>query len=186
MGDFFSLDNLQTYGYWIVFVGSVFEGELILLSASAAAALGYLNIYKVFSVAFLTTIAVDQILFFLGYKLGSDWLIVKFPKLSNARNKAILFLHKIDTFFILVFRFIYGIRTISPLIIGSAHIKPIKFIFLNIVSGFIWAFLGCWVGYTISDLIMDGTLPLTKTLLCITAGLALITVLFWKIIKKKM
>ena len=46
------LSNLQEWGYWVVFIGSIFEGELILLSSSAAAALGYLDIHKIFIIAF--------------------------------------------------------------------------------------------------------------------------------------
>ena len=68
------LSNLQEWGYWVVFIGSIFEGELILLSSSAAAALGYLDIYKIFLIAFCTTVIVDQTLFFIGYKIQRKWV----------------------------------------------------------------------------------------------------------------
>ena len=180
------LSNLQEWGYWVVFIGSIFEGELILLSSSAAAALGYLDIYKIFIIAFCTTVIVDNILFFIGHRLGIDWLIKKFPKLEPAKNKAFKFLNKMDIFFIFMFRFIYGIRTISPLIIGSAHIKPIRFLVCNLISGFIWAALGCFIGYSISGLIMSDNFSTTPTIIIITVAFVLIALVAWFIVRKKM
>ena len=180
------LSNLQEWGYWVVFIGSIFEGELILLSSSAAAALGYLDIYKIFIIAFCTTVLVDQTLFFIGYKLGIDWIIKKFPKLEPAKNKAFKFLNKMDIFFIFMFRFIYGIRTISPLIIGSAHIKPIRFIICNFFSGFLWAALGCFMGYSISGLIVSDNFSSTPTIITITCIFILILVIAWFFVRKKL
>lgn len=180
------LSNLQEWGYWVVFIGSIFEGELILLSSSAAAALGYLDIYKIFIIAFCTTVIVDQTLFFIGYKLGIDWIIKRFPKLEPAKNKAFKFLNKMDIFFIFMFRFIYGIRTISPLIIGSAHIKPIRFIICNFFSGCLWASLGCFMGYSISGLIASDNFSTTPTIITITCIFILILVVAWFFIRKKL
>lgn len=180
------LSNLQEWGYWVVFIGSIFEGELILLSSSAAAALGYLDIYKIFIVAFCTTVIVDNILFFIGRKLGINWLINKFPKLEPAKNKAFKFLNKMDIFFIFTFRFIYGIRTISPLIIGSAHVKPIRFIICNLFSGFLWASLGCFIGYSISGIIMSDKFSTTPTIIIVTLAFILIILIFWFFIRKKL
>ena len=180
------LSNLQEWGYWVVFIGSIFEGELILLSSSAAAALGYLDIHKIFIIAFCTTVMVDQVLFFIGHKLGVDWIIKRFPKLEPAKNKAFKFLNKMDMFFIFMFRFIYGIRTISPLIIGSAHIKPIRFIICNFFSGLLWASLGCFIGYSVSGLIVSGDFSATPTIIGITVGFIVILLISWFFVRKKL
>ena len=68
-------DLVKNWGYIAVVIGSLFEGEVILITASALSALGYLDIYKVFVIALCTTVFADQFLFFLGYKLGTDWII---------------------------------------------------------------------------------------------------------------
>ena len=180
------LSNLQEWGYWVVFIGSIFEGELILLSSSAAAALGYLDIYKIFIIAFCTTVLVDNILFFIGHKLGIDWLIKRFHKLEPAKNKAFKFLNKMDIFFIFMFRFIYGIRTISPLIIGSAHVKPIRFIICNIFSGFLWAALGCFIGYSISGLVTSDNFSTTPAIIITTLVFVLTLIVAWIFIRKKL
>ena len=166
--------SLNDWGYWLVFFGSMVEGEVILLSASAASALGYMDIHKVFAIAFCTTVCADQGLFFLGRQIGTDWLIRRVPKLEKARTKAFNLLHKMDILFIFSFRFIYGIRTISPLIIGSAKVKPIRFIICNIISGLTWAGLSCWLGYSIADTIADGEFNYKDLVLWITVTLVTI------------
>ena len=65
-------DFVKNWGYIAVIIGSLFEGEVILITASALSALGYLDIYTVFILALCTTVFADQLLFFLGYKLGTD------------------------------------------------------------------------------------------------------------------
>ncbi|MDR1034346.1 MAG: VTT domain-containing protein [Holosporales bacterium] len=164
---------VKEWGYLAVFLGSIFEGEVILLTASAFAAGGYLSIYKIFIIAFTTTVLVDQGLFFLGYKAGINWLILRFPKLQVARDKVFSLLNKMDIFFIFAFRFIYGIRTISPIIIGAAKIYPPRFIGYNILSGFCWAFIGCFIGYVVADFFTDGKFDTMPAVLAISGIIAL-------------
>jgi membrane protein DedA with SNARE-associated domain len=178
---------MKQWGYLAVFLGSLVEGETVIITASALAACGYMSIYKIFTVAFFTTVFADQILFFVGYKIGTNWLINKFPKLERAKNKVFSLLNKMDIFFIFAFRFIYGIRTISPVIIGSAKIKPPRFMLFNILSGFVWAFVSCFLGYTIADVVIDGkfdTVPAVIAISTILVILGLGGALFLKIREK--
>ncbi|MDR1391244.1 MAG: DedA family protein [Holosporales bacterium] len=167
-------DFVKEWGYIAVLIGSIFEGEIVLITASASATLGYLSIYKIFLVAFLTTVVTDQVLFLIGYKFGTDWAVNRFPKVKNIRNRIFAMLHKMDVLFILAFRFIYGIRTISPLIIGSARVRPVRFVFFNILSGFCWAFVCCFLGYVIADVVIDGKFDTVPAVLAISG---IITVL---------
>jgi membrane protein DedA with SNARE-associated domain len=165
---------VKDWGYLAVFLGSIVEGEVILLTASAFAAGGYLSIYKIFAIAFTTTVLVDQALFFVGYKTGTDWLTRRFPKLQIAKERVFSLLSKMDIFFIFAFRFIYGIRTISPVIIGAARINPPRFIGYNILSGFCWAFLGCFIGYVVTDIFTDGTFDTIPAILAISGTVAVL------------
>ena len=187
MSNFVSiLHNLDQWGYWLVCFGALFEGEVILLSASAAAALGYLDIYKVFIVAFFTTVVTDQMLFLLGKKMGSDWLIKRFPKLEKPRDTVLKMLSKMDVFFIFAFRFIYGIRTVSPIILGSAKIPFHKFSFWNVLSGLCWASLGCWLGYSVAELIEAGNFHPGIIFVCITVGFVLLSFIIGFLVHKKL
>jgi membrane protein DedA with SNARE-associated domain len=158
---------VREWGYWAVFVGAIFEGELVLITASAFAACGYLDIVKVFSVAFLTTVTVDQFLFWIGYKVGTDWIVRRVPKIEKVRERVFSLLHRMDILFIFAFRFIYGIRTISPIIIGSAKVRPPRFVIFNILSGLCWASVGCFLGYVVGDLVVDGQFDSVPTIIAV-------------------
>ncbi|MDR2075055.1 MAG: DedA family protein [Holosporales bacterium] len=168
-------DFIKEWGYIAVFLGSAVEGETVILTASALAAFGYLSIYKVCAIAFVTTVVVDQILFWIGYKAGTDWIIRRFPKFSKARAKVYTLLHKMDILFIFSFRFIYGIRILSPIVIGSAKVNPSRFSLYNTLSGLTWAIVSSFVGYIIADLVMDGKFDTMPTVLAITILIIIIS-----------
>ncbi|MDR1907336.1 MAG: VTT domain-containing protein [Holosporales bacterium] len=144
--------------YTIVFLGALIEGELIILSASALAAAGYLSIAKVSSIAFFTTLFIDQVLFYVGhymYKHPGRPLSERYPRLYQRSKRAVLYLKKYDTLFILSFRFVYGIRAISPVVIGLCGSTPKRFVPLNFVSALVWTAISCGAGYCFGDFFFD-------------------------------
>jgi membrane protein DedA with SNARE-associated domain len=134
------------------------EGETIILSASALAAAGYLSIVKIGAIAFFSTVFIDQVLFYVGhymYKHPGRPISERFPKLYQKSKRVVLLLKKYDTWFILSFRFIYGIRAISPVVIGLCGSLPRRFIPLNIASALIWMVISCSAGYCLGDFFFD-------------------------------
>lgn len=141
---------LETYGYWAIFLGAMVEGESIILTASALAALGHLDIGYVGLFTFLGTLLADQFIYFLGVLYGPRMLSAlckKWPKIKNAIDTGLAFLKKNETIYILSFRFIYGIRIISPFIIGAQGISFQRFALLNVLSAFVWTGVSCGVGF---------------------------------------
>ncbi|HLD95461.1 MAG TPA: DedA family protein [Alphaproteobacteria bacterium] len=149
------IEFIQNWGYLAVFIGSLVEGESVILTASALAKLGYLNIYKIMIIAFLGTLFADQALYFVGRYYGPS-IFERFPKYKPASQKAFKLLHRLDAWFILSFRFIWGIRTISPIVIGASGLSPKRFIPLNFIAALIWTIISCtggyMLGYTIDNL----------------------------------
>ena len=146
------LSLIKEWGYIIVLFGSMIEGESIILAACVAAYFGYLSMPKIVIISFLGTLFADQGLYFVGRKYGQA-MLDKFPKLKPAASRAFILLHKWDLWFILTFRFIYGIRTISPIIIGSSGITPRRFIPLNFFAAVIWTALSCSLGYMLGGIL---------------------------------
>ncbi|MDR0695670.1 MAG: DedA family protein [Holosporales bacterium] len=185
----FSIEGfVRDWGYLAVLIGSIFEGEVILITASAYAACEILSITKVFTVALATTIVVDQVLYWVGYTVGTDWIIKKIPRLEESRKRVFTLLKKMDILFIFAFRFIYGIRTVSPIIIGAARVRPIKFMIFNIFSGICWASVSCFVGYTMADVVIDGKIDIRLVPLFVLLTLAVLyipCVIVWKKHKRK-
>lgn len=142
------LQFIEKWGYIGLFFGSLIEGESIVLAISSMAYFGKFYLPKVMLIAFLGTVLADQISFYIGKFVGHKMLI-KYPKLEKRSRKIFRLLEKYDVPFILGFRFIYGIRIISPFFIGLSHISIFKFTFLNILSGIVWSVLSCLLGYYI-------------------------------------
>jgi membrane protein DedA with SNARE-associated domain len=59
---------------------------------------------------------------------------------------------------ILLFRFVYGIRSITPLLIGVSGVSPLKFSLLNAVGALTWAMTLTSLGYVFgqaAELLLD-------------------------------
>lgn len=141
------------WGYVAVFLGSLVEGESVILVAGFLAHEGYLSLPKVIFVAFIATLFADQALYHVGKHYGNH-IIDRFPSLRPRADKAFYFLKKYDAIFILSFRFIYGIRIISPVIIGASGVPVLRFTLLNLAAAVIWSVGSCLVAYYFAHLIM--------------------------------
>ncbi|MES2608290.1 MAG: DedA family protein [Pseudomonadota bacterium] len=145
---------VEEWGYLAVFLGSLVEGESVILTASAMARLGHLSIVKVGVIAFMGTLIADQVLYFVGWYYG-DAIFERFPSLKKKSARTFELLHKYDAAFIIACRFIYGIRVTSSIIIGAAGVKPWRFIPLNFLSAAIWAAVSCTAGYLLGHVVLE-------------------------------
>jgi membrane protein DedA with SNARE-associated domain len=134
------------YGYIIILLGTFFEGETVLVLAGFLAHRGYLAFTLVVLCAFAGTFAGDQLYFFIGRKKGMAYLdIHQTWKVKSRRILKLMRQHQ--TLVILLFRFIYGFRTITPFLIGASGISPWRFIVLNTMGGLTWALVIASLGY---------------------------------------
>jgi membrane protein DedA with SNARE-associated domain len=155
------IEFIKEWGYYAVFLGSLVEGESVILVACFMAHLGYLSLSKIMIIAFCGTLFADQTLYYVGRYYGQA-LIQRFHRLHAPANRAFKLLHKWDTWFILSNRFIWGIRTISPIVIGSSGITPQRYTPLNVFAAVVWTVLSCTGGYMLSGVIEDIGLQVIK------------------------
>lgn len=137
---------IEHYGYWAILIGAIFEGEAILLLGGFAAYGGYLALPWVIVIAFCGTLFADQAYFFLGRRHSHRILSFRPSWKSHAKRAEALF-QRFRTPLILVFRFLYGIRTIVVFVIGMSPISCKKFAILNALGAMIWALLVGTGGY---------------------------------------
>jgi membrane protein DedA with SNARE-associated domain len=174
---------VQSYGYYAVFLFACIEGEVAVLTAGFLCRRGLMSLEKVMLFAFLGTLFTEQGLFFIGRIFGTK-LLERFPSLSSKATKAIEFLHKYDAAFIFGSRFIYGIRNISPIIIGVARISPRKFSLLNVPAALIWSVLVAGAGYVFADVLESTKGPILCIQLMALAVLVTALWYFWHNKKK--
>lgn len=51
------------------------------------------------------------------------------------------------TWFVLAFRFMYGFRTITPIMLGANHYPTRRFVVLNTLSGVVWSVVFSLAGW---------------------------------------
>jgi membrane protein DedA with SNARE-associated domain len=137
------------HGIWfypIVFIFTFLEGETIVLFAAFAAAQGLLNPLLLVAASGLGSFAGDQCVFWVGRRFGLR-LLDRFPRCRDGVARALHFLERYDTGFILSFRFIYGVRNFSSVALGLSAVRWQRFLWLNFAAAALWAACFVAVGY---------------------------------------
>lgn len=142
---------VSEYGYLALFIGTYLEGETILVIAGFLAFSGHLELPWVMFWAFLGTFAGDQTFFYLGRWKGIAFL-EKRPLWHSKTDRVFELLHKHQIPVILGFRFLYGVRNVTPFVIGASRIHPLKFFGLNFLGAAIWAITVGYLGYKFGDM----------------------------------
>lgn len=137
---------LHSYGYAALVIGAFMEGETIVLLAGVLAHQGYLSPVPAALCAFGGSLASDQLMFYLGRMKGNA-ILHRFPRLEKKAPKVRTFLARHETSLILGFRFIYGIRNITPILMGMSTVNQWKFLILNVFSAALWAASFITAGY---------------------------------------
>jgi membrane protein DedA with SNARE-associated domain len=154
-----SLEELiASYGYTAIAVGTFLEGETILVLGGLAAHRGYLELKWVVGSAFLGTLTGDQIFFHIGRIWGRSLLQGR-PGWKAKSEKVLSLMKRHQVLLILGFRFLYGLRTVTPFVLGASGIPRLRFAVLNGVGALVWAlivgFLGYFVGHAVEVIIGD-------------------------------
>lgn len=154
-----SIDILiQKYGYLAILIGAFLEGETVVVIGGFAAHQDYLNLPYVIAAAFIGTLFGDQLFFFIGRFKGRSFLD-RHPRWRLRAEKAQKLLERHQTLVIIGFRFIYGIRTVTPFVLGMSNVKTWRFVPLNVLSAIVWATAigsaGYFFGLAIETLLDD-------------------------------
>jgi membrane protein DedA with SNARE-associated domain len=134
------------FGYPLIIAGSFIEGEMILILGGFAAHQGYLSLSLVILCAFIGAFSGDQFFFWLG-RHKSQAFLQRHPDWNKRISVIQRRLERFQIYFVIGFRFIYGLRTISPFVIGMGDFPTNKFIMIDIATVFAWAALVGTLGF---------------------------------------
>jgi len=149
---------IVTYGYAMIAAGTFLEGETVLVIGGYLAHAGYLDLPWVILSALAGTFAGDQLFFFIGRTKGMAFL-EKRPRwrAKTARIEALL--RRRQNSVIVGFRFLYGLRTVTPFLLGASGVSPLRFVLLNALGASLWAvavaLLGYLLGHTVSIVLAE-------------------------------
>jgi membrane protein DedA with SNARE-associated domain len=138
---------VQSYGYWALFLGTLLEGETVLILAGLTAHMGLMKLPLVILVAMFGSFLGDQFYFYLGRRKGAA-LLDSHPAWRRRAEKAQQAMRRYRNGIMLGFRFVYGMRTITPLILGMDRtIRIRRFILLNLIGAALWSAVIATGGY---------------------------------------
>jgi undecaprenyl-diphosphatase len=135
------------------FVGLVVPGETVMLLGGAVAGQGAIDIYLLIAVAWFSAWLGDTTSFFLGRKLGRNFVLDHGPKVGISHER----FEKVEDYFgrhggktIFIGRFISLVRAFAPFIAGSSGMQYRAFVPYSILGTGLWATAHILVGYFFS------------------------------------
>ncbi len=143
-----SLPFLTHYGLIVVFIGALLEGETIVLLAGVLCHQGILafewSVLAAASGAFLG----DQIWFHIGSYYGQN-VLSRFPRLAAHADRVRPWLEHKSDLIAVGSRFVYGTRTIAPLLLGMNGYSGLRFALINGMSAVLWSLTFMGTGYLV-------------------------------------
>jgi membrane protein DedA with SNARE-associated domain len=157
------------YIYPFIFALTFLEGETPVIFAGVLAHQGLLDWWLLFFCAWIGSFSGDQFYFWVGRRWGKD-LLFRFPRWRPSAEAALDMLRRYNTWFILSFRFIYGVRNFASFAMGMAGVPPLRFLCLNFIAAFFWALSFAGFGYVFGEALEAVLGDLVQTLGLILLG----------------
>lgn len=143
---------VQQWGYWAIFLGCFLEGETVLVLGGMLAHQGLLHLKWVIVTAGLGSLLGDQLWFLSGRYAGQRWL-GRFHRVEVLSERVRQWTTRFGAWFVLGFRFLYGIRTVTPLVLGVSHYPVKRFIALNVLGAALWSVIVAYLGWSVGETI---------------------------------
>ncbi len=146
------IDFITNYGYLAILIGSLFEGETLLIIAGLAVHQGLLDLPLVFLCSLIGTVVGDNSFFFLGRYKGHQ-LVAKYKFFNKLTTVSEKISGKRAPYLSFAMRFMYGFRHLMPFGLGMSDIKTRVFMFFNFLGGLSWVLVAGFAGYFFGDIL---------------------------------
>jgi membrane protein DedA with SNARE-associated domain len=167
---------IAKYGLLAVFLGAGIEGETIVILGGVFSHRHLMTFWEAAIAATAGSFIADQLFFFTG-RHARRWPRIQRIAGRPAFQRATRLLERHPASFIFAFRFIYGLRTISPVAIGMSDVPTAKFMAVNAAAAVTWGTVFTAIGYLFGQGIEQifGHLPLHRhVLIAIATAVALV------------
>ena len=173
---------IADHGYWVLAIGCMVEGEIVLVLAALAAHRGYLNPAAVVAIAMASAFVSNQFFFWLGRRRGTA-LLERWPVLATHATKIGKLMERHASLAAFAVRFAYGMRVAGPMLIGASSIRPLRFVVLNALSAIAWALLVGGAGWLFGEAAQEmfGNLAHVEGWLF---GALLVVLVAWRLLRR--
>lgn len=142
---------ISRFGVAAVFVGTIFEGEGVLMAAAAAAQQGLLSPPLVWIAAAAGAFSGHVLWFSVGRMLVSRVHIERFPRVAERFERADRFVRVHPAASIFTLQYLYGVRLLGALALGLSSLGWGVFLLLEALNCLTWAALFAALGYGLGE-----------------------------------
>lgn len=149
------LSLIEEYGTWVyilLFAYCALKSGALPLFAGFAAQAGALDVAIVAIASFAGGYLGDEARFAIARKYGAQMGEGR-PKIARLIKSGKQLLDRYGAYYIFIYRYPKGMRTIGALPVGLTDMPWAKFTFLNASSAALWAFILVGAGYVFGDAI---------------------------------
>ncbi len=145
---------IESYGYIAVFIGSILEGETVLILAGYSMSRGYLDPVPTFLLAVAGGTLGDSMYYWLGRRYGVRLMrSLAVPRPFRARAKMLLRRWGRQAAF--TTRFAYGLRLALPVLIGTTRMPILLFHAFNLLAAVLFATLYLGLGFLFGEAVQE-------------------------------
>lgn len=169
---------IESYGYLAVFLGSIIEGETVLVLAGYSMSRGYLDPVPTFLLAVAGATAGDSIYYWLGRRFGTR-LIRSLAVPRPFRARARMLLRRWGRLTAFSTRFAYGLRIALPILIGTTRMPAHLFHLFNLLGAVLFAAVYLTLGFLFGEAVEELLGRVRPYEHMILLGLASLGLLIW-------
>lgn len=147
------LNSLSTYGYIILALYSFGGGMAGLAGAGVLSSMGKMDITTSIVIATLFNYIGDTVLFYMAQTNKQSVLpyVKKFKGRIHART--VLMMRKYGWMVVFLQKYVYGVKTLVPIIMGLSKYDLKKFLILNIFASIVWGLVVGLLSYYFSTVV---------------------------------
>lgn len=149
-----TIGDLETYGYIFLFVYSLGGGLAGIVASGVLSALGKMDLVASILLASTANLLGSTLLAYLGRYQKQDFEKYIY---KHGRKVALvrLWLIRYGVLLIIAHKYIYGFKTLLPLIVGISRYPMPRFYIWNTIASYLWGILMGLLGFSASSLVMD-------------------------------
>jgi len=147
------LNSLSTYGYIILAIYSFGGGMAGLAGAGILSSMGKMDITTSIAIATIFNYIGDNVLFYMA-QTNKESVMVYIKKFKGRiHGRTILLMRRYGWLVVFIQKYLYGIKTLVPIIMGLSKYDFRKFIILNIFASVAWGVVVGLLSYYFSTVV---------------------------------
>lgn len=137
---------VQDIGPWAIALGAGFEGETAAIAGGVMAHRHLFTPIEAWAATAFGAFCADELFFQVGRRFRDRPFVIH-ARQKPAFARAVGFIERYPTAYIMLFRFLYGLRTVSPIAMGLTSIPLKRFAAFNALACVIWSAVFTTIGF---------------------------------------